>query len=351
MRARITHLDGMRGLAILLVIGYHAYARWPDLLPFVQATQHIPLFSFGWVGVQLFFMISGFVIFMSLDKSESYISFLKKRWLRLFPEMLTVSVLLYFTDGFFPEWSAMTPYAKNLLPGLLFFNPETLTQISGVELHSMAGSFWSLYVEAMFYLIIGVVYFTAGRKYCLPALIVPMLLLSASSVLKSLGHPMLIDIVSKFGFIHYAWFMVGCLVYERFHERDKGYHYALVVLALLINFSYYVKNSGVISLVPLLIVMLFFIASFYSKQIERFLSLRFFTAVGFVSYAFYLIHENLLIATLIKTNRYIKSETLMLLMPVIIAVALYFIALAITKYAEPAVRNMLKGKRQPVRQA
>lgn len=164
---------------------------------------------------------------------------------------------------------------KNLLPGLLFFNPETLTQISGVELHSMAGSFWSLYVEAMFYLIIGVVYFTAGRKYCLPALIVPMLLLSASSVLKSLGHPLLIDVVSKFGFIHYAWFMVGCLVYERFHERDKGYHYALVVLALLINFSYYVKNSGVISLVPLLIVMLFFIASFYSKQIERFLSLRF----------------------------------------------------------------------------
>ncbi|MDI9726319.1 hypothetical protein QM272_19865, partial [Acinetobacter baumannii] len=71
--------------------------------------------------------------------------------------------------------------------------------------------------EALFYLIIGAVYFTFGRKYCLPALIVPMLLLSASSVLKSLGHPLLIDVISKFGFIHYAWFMVGCLVYERLH--------------------------------------------------------------------------------------------------------------------------------------
>ena len=95
-----------------------------------------------------------------------------------------------------------------------------MTQLTGIEFKSMAGSFWSLYVEAVFYLIIGAVYFTLGRKYCLPALLVPMLLLSASSVLKSLGHPLPIDIISKFGFIHYSWFMVGCLIYERMHDRD-----------------------------------------------------------------------------------------------------------------------------------
>lgn len=351
MQPRITHLDGMRGLAILMVIAYHAYARWPELLPFVAATQHIPLFSFGWVGVQLFFMISGFVIFMTLDKSHSYSSFLQKRWLRLFPAMLIASVLLFIADGFFPEWSLMTPYVKNLLPGLIFINPETLTQLTGIEFHSMAGSFWSLYVEAMFYLIVGSVYFTCGRKYCLPALIVPMLALSASSVLKSLGHPLLIDIISKFGFIHYAWFMVGCLVYERLHGRDRIYHYALTALAVVINLSYYVKNTGALAIVPLMTVMLFFIVSFYSKRIESFLSLRFFTLVGFVSYALYLIHENLMIAMLIKVNRYVKSEALMLLMPVLIASALCAVAWLITRYAEPAVRAALKGKRAPAVQA
>ncbi|QDY43972.1 acyltransferase family protein [Candidatus Pantoea soli] len=351
MQPRITHLDGMRGLAILMVIAYHAYARWPELLPFVAATQHIPLFSFGWVGVQLFFMISGFVIFMTLDKSHSYSSFLQKRWLRLFPAMLIASVLLFIADGFFPEWSLMTPYVKNLLPGLIFINPETLTQLTGIEFHSMAGSFWSLYVEAMFYLIVGAVYFTCGRKYCLPALIVPMLALSASSVLKSLGYPLLIDIISKFGFIHYAWFMVGCLVYERLHGRDRIYHYALTALAVVINLSYYVKNTGALAIVPLMTVMLFFIVSFYSKRIESFLSLRFFTLVGFVSYALYLIHENLMIAMLIKVNRYVKSEALMLLMPVLIASALCAVAWLITRYAEPAVRAALKGKRAPAVQA
>jgi peptidoglycan/LPS O-acetylase OafA/YrhL len=90
--------------------------------------------------------------------------------------------------------------------------------------------------------------------------------------------------------------------------------------------------------------MLFFIASFYSTQIQRFLSLRFLTAIGFASYAFYLIHENLMIATLIKLNVYIKSELVMMLMPVVVASVLYYIAFLITKYAEPALRNMLKGK-------
>lgn len=347
MHARIKHLDGMRGLAILFVIGYHAYARWPELLPYVNITQHIPVFSFGWLGVELFFMISGFVIFMTLDKSESYISFLKKRWLRLFPAMLIASLLLFFAGGLYPEWSAMTPHVKNLLPGLIFTNPETLTQITGIEFKSMAGSFWSLYVEAVFYLIIGLIYFTLGRKYCLPGLLVPMLLLSGASVLKSLGHPLLVDVVSKFGFIHYAWFMVGCLVYERMHGRDKAFHYAIVVFALLINFSYFIKNAGIITVIPLLIVMLFFIASFYSRMLERILSLRFLTAIGFASYAFYLIHENLMIATLIKINVHIKNEFVMLLMPIAVATVLYYIAWFISKYAEPALRNLLKGKRTP----
>ncbi len=347
MHARITHLDGMRGLAILMVIAYHAYARWPELLPYVRVTQHFPILNYGWLGVELFFMISGFVIFMTLDKSESYISFLKKRWLRLFPAMLIASLLLFAVGGFFPEWSVMTPLVKNLLPGLIFTNPETLTQLTGIEFKSMAGSFWSLYVEAVFYLIIGAVYFTLGRKYCLPALLVPMLLLSATSVLKSLGHPLFIDIVSKFGFIHYAWFMVGSLVYERMHGRDKLFHYAIVLCALLINFSYFIKNAGVITLIPLLLVMLFFVASFYSKQMERILSLRFLTAIGFASYAYYLIHENLMIATLIKLNVYIKSDFVMALMPLVVAFVLYYIAFVITQYAEPALRNRLKGKRVP----
>ncbi len=117
MHSRIKHLDGMRGLAILLVIGYHAYVRWEALLPYSHITKHIPVFSFGWLGVELFFMISGFVIFMTLDKSDSYLSFLRKRWLRLFPAMLIASLLLYLTGACSRNGQTSRPMQKICCPG------------------------------------------------------------------------------------------------------------------------------------------------------------------------------------------------------------------------------------------
>ncbi|WP_158781419.1 acyltransferase [Pantoea sp. BAV 3049] len=346
MRARIQHLDGMRGLAILLVIGFHAYSRWPEMLHYVSRTKDFPLFAFGYLGVPLFFMISGFVIFMTLDKSESYISFLKKRWLRLFPAMFIVSLMIYLTANLFPERPAGSPTLLNLVPGLIFTNPETLSMLSGVEFKSLEGSFWSLYVEAVFYILIGAVYYLAGRKYCLPALILPMLVLSAASAIKMMGYAPLADVISKFGFIHYSWFMIGCLVYERLHNRDKLYHYGLTFIAILINLSFYVKTSGLSVLLPLAMAFILFIASFYSPKLEKILSTPFLTAIGFVSYALYLIHENLMIALLVKLDHAIKNDYVMMFMSIPVVTMIYLIALFITKYAEPAFRDMLKRKRK-----
>jgi peptidoglycan/LPS O-acetylase OafA/YrhL len=59
---RITHLDGLRGIAILWVIAYHAYSRWFDYTNLLSATKNISIFKYGFLGVSLFFMISGFVI-------------------------------------------------------------------------------------------------------------------------------------------------------------------------------------------------------------------------------------------------------------------------------------------------
>lgn len=49
--SRIDFLDGMRGVAILLVIGFHAYARYPDLMPFGNKFATFPVFQYGWLGV------------------------------------------------------------------------------------------------------------------------------------------------------------------------------------------------------------------------------------------------------------------------------------------------------------
>lgn len=338
---RIKHLDGMRGLAILLVIGYHAYTRWPGLLDYVAITENFPLFAFGYLGVPLFFMISGFVIFMTLDKSKGLVNFLLKRWLRLFPAMLIVSLTIYFTAGFFIEGPLGMPSPKNFIPGMLFISPELLKYITGEHISALEGSFWSLYVEAAFYIFIGTVYFTFGRKYCLPSLLLPMLLVAGASVIKRLGYPGVADFVGVFGFIHYSWFMIGCLLYERINGRDARYHYGLVAVAILINFAWYFKNSGPWVMIPLVLAIVLFTASFYLTSIQRVLSCKLLTAIGFSSYALYLIHENIMISSLIKLDALIPSDYVMLVMPVVVVFAIYQVAWLITKYAEPALRKIL----------
>lgn len=342
MNARIKHLDGMRGLAILLVIGFHAWARWPEYLDYVSLTKDFPVFAWGYLGVPLFFMISGFVIFMTLDKSKSFTEFMMKRWLRLFPAMLIVTLLIFATAGFFSERPLGVPHPASAIPGLTFISPEILYYLTGITFNPLEGSFWSLYVEAAFYVFIGTIYFTLGRKYCLPALILPMLLTAGASAFKMIGYPAIADFVAKFGFIHYSWFMIGCLMYERLHQRDVKYHYLLVLLAVMINFSYYVKNNGYMIIAPLLLMLALFIVSFYSRTVERLLSGKLLTLTGFISYTIYLLHENILIATLRKLDRYIASDYVMALMPLVVAVGLYFVAWLITKYVEPQVREKLK---------
>ncbi len=81
MSKRLVELDSLRGLAALAVVCFHfseVTALFPFFLPFSTA-------------VDLFFMISGFVIFLSIDKTATWKEFVFKRFQRLYP---TTSVSL-----------------------------------------------------------------------------------------------------------------------------------------------------------------------------------------------------------------------------------------------------------------
>lgn len=136
-------LDGLRGLAILLVVVYHNFG-------------FINYFFFGWLGVDLFFVLSGFLITDILLKTigrEHYLrNFYTRRMLRIFPlYYLTLIIFLlvlpafhppvpldYYTDHQFWLWT----YLQNWL--YIFKNAgQTET------LHHL----WSLAVEEQFYLL------------------------------------------------------------------------------------------------------------------------------------------------------------------------------------------------------
>src|SRR5579864_8086350 len=81
---RIESLDSLRGLAVLMVLFFHYTCRFQPAYYGYPSRPAIAL-PFGNLGVQLFFVISGFVITMTLVRCESQFEFLWKRFARLYP--------------------------------------------------------------------------------------------------------------------------------------------------------------------------------------------------------------------------------------------------------------------------
>lgn len=140
---KIFGLDFLRAIAIILVFLWH-YRRYgcPDWL--------IGIAKFGWTGVDLFFVLSGYLIgeqlFTKIASSHpiSIYEFYFKRFFRIIPAYIAV-LILYYSIPAFNEKDSMSPLWKFL----------TFTMNFGLD-YQNAGAFshaWSLCIEEQFYLI------------------------------------------------------------------------------------------------------------------------------------------------------------------------------------------------------
>jgi peptidoglycan/LPS O-acetylase OafA/YrhL len=146
-------LDGLRGLAILLVIPHNADILVPVLRgPFAIFTL---LNGRGWIGVQLFFVLSGFLITEQLYLSRSapnyFGGFYARRILRIVPLFIAavaLAIVLRRVLGANNPHGAATP-GWVLWLGLFFIN---WTEPFGLAIPGFP-QFWSLAVEEQFYLV------------------------------------------------------------------------------------------------------------------------------------------------------------------------------------------------------
>ena len=140
VRGQMPPLDGLRGIAILLVL-MHQF----DLVSSPHALD-LALDS-GWIGVQLFFVLSGFLITGILldtrDRPDYFRRFYVRRVLRIFPLYYAVLVV--------------TLIAGNTTIWLW-------TYLSNFHNHPALAHFWSLAVEEQFYLVWPFVVWRAGRR-------------------------------------------------------------------------------------------------------------------------------------------------------------------------------------------
>lgn len=137
---RVRELDALRGIAALGVVLFHFTTVYDQFLGHEADIPHVDI---GQQGVQLFFMISGFVIFMSFDRISSGTEFVVGRALRLYPTywagvVITSAVIIAFR-----------------LPGHDVSAGQFLAHLTMVHrwfgVSDIDGVYWTLAVELGFY--------------------------------------------------------------------------------------------------------------------------------------------------------------------------------------------------------
>jgi peptidoglycan/LPS O-acetylase OafA/YrhL len=180
----------LRLLAALLVIYGHSYAitrlrRQEDLL------QWLLSFTFaGGVGVDIFFVVSGFLVTASYLNRRSWTEFMKARCLRIFPGLLVCLLAVGFILGPLVSTLSLGAYLNSPDPYLFLFKNLTLIKLQfslpGVFEHlpveSVNGSLWTLPAEFLLYLTLsefGAIGLLFQRRWYLPVVVILCGLLAA----------------------------------------------------------------------------------------------------------------------------------------------------------------------------
>jgi peptidoglycan/LPS O-acetylase OafA/YrhL len=150
----IRALDGIRGLAIILVMFHHFDYLIPPCNTAVISMKL--MISFGWVGVDLFFALSGFLItgiLLDTRKANNYFSaFYARRVLRIFPLYYSVLIVILAAAALWSHRPSVVPLVADQKLYFLYLT-NWLVLWKGQWDTNILGHFWSLAVEEQFYLI------------------------------------------------------------------------------------------------------------------------------------------------------------------------------------------------------
>lgn len=226
----IPALDGVRGWAILLVIMNHTIMLLPRQEPIAFPIRKIiELLGMGWVGVDLFFVLSGFLITGILLRTKNeegyYINFYARRSLRIFPlYYLVITVYVLVVPLFFVNFNQIYTetiqfgkfiyyiYAQNFMPGR--FHIDSLPQL-------LLAPTWSLAVEEHFYLLWPtIVYFMKDRHLLRLSVVLIIVAVLLRVTFKLLGDPFS-SLIYVCTFCRMDSILVGALIAVVLHCPEK----------------------------------------------------------------------------------------------------------------------------------
>jgi peptidoglycan/LPS O-acetylase OafA/YrhL len=300
-RTRVNEIDLLRFLAALSVVFFHYAFRGPaggySAMPYPLLA---PVAEYGFLGVELFFMISGFVVLMTAAGSARLRDFCISRFVRLYPAFWTCCTMTYLATV-----ALATPQSVTFVQYL--FNMTMVADLFRVRL--LEGAYWSLLVEIRFYALVAAL-LTIGRIYQAQRYIVIWLLaciaLEVLALFQGTWIPAgALHYLRSFLIVEYAaYFVAGAtcfLIWEKGITPGK-----LAVLAASWGLAIFQSeiiirkvrddnattalNSGVvIGILTLFFLVMLLIALRRTGPIARYR----WPLAGAISYPLYLLHQNI----------------------------------------------------------
>jgi peptidoglycan/LPS O-acetylase OafA/YrhL len=303
-------IDGLRGLAVLLVIGFHLFPNY---------------IRSGYVGVDIFFVISGYLITCIFLKENIGIrEFYFNRIKRLYPALLIVLALSTLTSIFILDKASIDNMLSYAISNLLFitniYSSYDINYFTASIVYKPLIHLWSLSIEWQYYLIFPLIFFLLNKKYINNINIIILIIF----ILIALW-------TFSYGYFNsiYRFIQILCgsmLALKSVRIKFISNTYISIVLFLLIILIEFDKTNypNLYSIIPVLFA-LNILSSYNSYLNNKILSNSIINYIGKISYPLYLIHWPLISFYNYKFfyNYNFYSKTLIFLLSLIISILIY----------------------------
>ncbi len=298
---RITQLDGLRAIAILLVFLHHIVTKPIELF----------LYSIDWnitgqflnyltsSGVQLFYVLSGVLLLRPyLHKTRTFDTFkyFKRRLERLYPTyfvVLLTTALIFYLASTFPNW-----YSKEQMLDFSLLNFITQLPIFHINSPYYNPVLWSLEIEFLFYLTLPIVVFIFLKfnfgKIVYSILFAAFVLISIYIQFNTKIYNSLFPLNIIYTFLYYSpCFFLGIVIAKFNFTQKQGFIFLCIgIIYIALSLRLLPKNTA-----PSFGVLYFalIILSFKSSFLIKILNKNTLTWFGERSYSFFLIHFPMII--------------------------------------------------------
>lgn len=319
---RLIELDVLRGVAAVSVLLFHYTSRYNTI--FETSTMNWFEFSFGHYGVQLFFIISGFVIFMTLGRSKNKVDFIKRRFIRLYPTFW-ISMFITFT---ITSFSGITRFERTFHDFLI--NLTMIPNLIGFQ--AIDGVYWSLEVELLFYFLMIILLQFKLLKFIFEVLIVWLL----GGIFINYFKIQYLNVILMTNYSYL--FIIGILffkIWTKKYDINIKYH-LLILLCVLYGFAKNIEEG----FVALFCVVVFYL--FIYDKLTKILNLsffRWFIFLGNISYPLYLIHQFIGMILIFYLSEFIDNYFILLIIPSLISIVIAWI---ITNFLEKTIQEYFK---------